>query len=125
MSDQNTRRSFLKFSTLAGLGITMNPLSAISAAENKVENSKETNPEIKAGQQVVSLLQTTDVHCQLHAHDELFWENNKSVFRKTGGYANLATYFDMARKKNPNTFIIDTGDMFQGSELSVKTTGKA
>ena len=125
MHHENTRRNFLKFSTLAGLGITMNPLSAISAAENEVENPKEKNPEIKVGQQVVSLLQTTDVHCQLHAHDELFWENNQSVFRKTGGYANLATYFDMARKKNPNTFIIDTGDMFQGSELSVKTTGKA
>ena len=31
----------------------------------------------------------------------------------------------MARKKNPNTFIVDTGDMFQGSQLSVETTGKA
>lgn len=29
------------------------------------------------------------------------------------------------KKKNPNTYIIDTGDMFQGSELSVKTTGEA
>jgi 2',3'-cyclic-nucleotide 2'-phosphodiesterase (5'-nucleotidase family) len=26
---------------------------------------------------------------------------------------------------NPHTFLVDTGDMFQGSELSVKTTGKA
>ena len=124
MQQENTRRNFLKFSTLAGLGITINPLSAISSAE-KEEDSEELNPEAKPGQQVVTLLQTTDVHCQLHAHDELFWENNTSVFRKTGGYANLATYFDMARNKNPNTFIIDTGDMFQGSELSVKTTGKA
>ena len=37
----------------------------------------------------------------------------------------MATYFKKARKSNPDTFIIDTGDMFQGSELSVKTTGKA
>ena len=79
----------------------------------------------KAGQRIITLLQTTDVHCQVHPHDELFWENNKSVFRKTGGYAHLASYFDEARKKNKDTFIIDTGDMFQGSELSVKTTGKA
>ena len=125
MSDQNTRRNFLKFSTLAGLGIAVNPLSSFSAINDEEKNIGEPKTEIKAGQQVVSLLQTTDVHCQLHPHDELFWENGKSVFRKTGGYANLATYFDMARKKNPNTFIIDTGDMFQGSELSVKTTGKA
>jgi S-sulfosulfanyl-L-cysteine sulfohydrolase len=125
MHTENTRRNFLKFSTLAGLGITANPLSAFSYADKEEQSSEAIAPKMKAGQQVVTLLQTTDVHCQLHPHDELFWENNKSVFRKTGGYANLATYFDMARKKNPNTFIIDTGDMFQGSELSVKTTGKA
>ena len=126
MPEQNTRRNFLKFSTLAGLGITANPLSAFSTTTKEEENNNaETITPIKHGQQIVSLLQTTDVHCQVHPHDELFWENGKSVFRKTGGYANLATYFDMARKKNPNTFIIDTGDMFQGSELSVKTTGKA
>ncbi len=124
MSEQNTRRNFLKFSTLAGLGIAINPLSAFSASKNKEKNIGESTT-TKAGQQIVSLLQTTDVHCQLHPHDELFWENGKSVFRKTGGYANLATYFEIAREKNPNTFIIDTGDMFQGSELSVKTTGKA
>lgn len=126
MPEQNTRRNFLKFSTLAGLGISANPLSAFSTTTKEEEkNNAETPTPIKHGQQIVSLLQTTDVHCQLHQHDELFWENGKSVFRKTGGYANLATYFDIARKKNPNTFIIDTGDMFQGSELSVKTTGKA
>lgn len=126
MIEQNTRRNFLKFSTLAGLGISANPLSAFSTTTKEEENNNaETTTPIQHGQQIVSLLQTTDVHCQLHPHDELFWENGKSVFRKTGGYANLATYFDMARKKNPNTFIIDTGDMFQGSELSVKTTGKA
>lgn len=125
MIEQNTRRNFLKFSTLAGLGISANPLSAFSTTKEEENNNAETTTPIQHGQQIVSLLQTTDVHCQLHPHDELFWENGKSVFRKTGGYANLATYFDMARKKNPNTFIIDTGDMFQGSELSVKTTGKA
>ena len=73
----------------------------------------------------VSILQTTDVHCQIHPHDELFWENGKAVFRKTGGYAHLAAYLKNRRKINPNTFLVDTGDMFQGSELSVKTTGKA
>ena len=125
MPEQNTRRNFLKFSTLAGLGIAANPLSSFSATHDERKNIAELKTEIKPGQQIVSLLQTTDVHCQLHPHDELFWEHGKSVFRKTGGYANLKTYFDIARKKNPNTFIIDTGDMFQGSELSVKTTGKA
>jgi S-sulfosulfanyl-L-cysteine sulfohydrolase len=74
---------------------------------------------------VINILQTTDVHCQLHPHDELFWENGKAVFRKTGGYSRLATYLRRERKKFPHTFVLDTGDMFQGSELSVKTTGQA
>lgn len=73
----------------------------------------------------ISILQTTDVHCQVHPHDELFWENDQITFRKTGGYAQLATYLKKERKKNPYTFVLDTGDMFQGSELSIKTTGKA
>jgi 2',3'-cyclic-nucleotide 2'-phosphodiesterase (5'-nucleotidase family) len=37
----------------------------------------------------------------------------------------LALISTWHEKKNPNTFIIDTGDMFQGSELSVQTTGQA
>lgn len=73
----------------------------------------------------LTILQTTDVHCQIHPHDELFWENEKTVFRTTGGYAHLATLFEQIKKENPNTFIVDTGDMFQGSELSVKTLGNA
>ncbi|MEJ7672856.1 MAG: twin-arginine translocation signal domain-containing protein [Chitinophagaceae bacterium] len=101
MSEQNTRRNFLKFSTLTGLGIAVNPLSSLSAASDEVKTMNKFKIELKAGQQIVSLLQTTDVHCQLHPHDELFWEHGKTVFRKTGGYANLKTYFDIARKKIP------------------------
>lgn len=37
----------------------------------------------------------------------------------------MTTYLKQERKKNPYTFLVDTGDMFQGSELSVKTTGEA
>lgn len=90
MNELNTRRNFLKFSTLAGLGISVHPLSAFSPSkEEERENDGAIETPIKPGQQVVSLLQTTDVHCQLHPHDELFWENDKAFFRKTGGYAIL------------------------------------
>lgn len=126
---ENSRRSFIKqISTIgAGLGvISASPVLAASSdilnseSDSNIIDSKKSDKEIK-----IDILQTTDVHCQIHPHDELFWENNQTIFRKTGGYAHLASYLKHQRKKNPNTFLIDTGDMFQGSALSVKTTGRA
>jgi len=126
MARSTSRRNFLMYSTLAGLGVSINPMSGILQEEKKNTKGNEASPlKPKKGQQIVTLLQTTDVHCQLHPHDELFWENDKISFRTVGGYAHLATLFREMKANNPNTFIVDTGDMFQGSQLSVETTGKA
>ena len=73
----------------------------------------------------ICIFQTTDVHCQIKSHDELFWEDNKIVFRKCGGYDYLSTQLQELKKKYPHSLLIDTGDMFQGSQLSVETKGKA
>ncbi len=110
----NQRRSFLKKLGLLGA----------AACSGNALNAMEGSPS-DADSFTLSILQTTDVHCQVHPHDELFWEKGKMVFRKTGGYAQLSSYLKRQRKLNPNSYLIDTGDMFQGSELSVKTTGKA
>ncbi len=121
MTQQSRRRFLQKLGTLsasAGL-VGASPIVAAAEASNNKDDFQTDKP-IK-----INVLQTTDVHCQVHPHDELFWENGHSVFRKTGGYAHLATYLKKERKRNPHTFVIDTGDMFQGSELSIKTTGKA
>ncbi len=120
----NNRRDFIKkLSTIGGAGLLIN--TPVMAVANNIctGTTKETVADDKPF--TISILQTTDVHCQVHPHDELFWENNKAVFRKAGGYAHLATYLKNEKKKNQHTFLLDTGDMFQGSELSVKTTGKA
>lgn len=123
------RRKFLRNSLLTGLGAGLSPLALQGATEVPDLDTGIETPQEEAFEAVengtITLLQTTDVHCQIHPHDELFWEHERAVFRKTAGYAHIATLFDQVRKKNPNTFIVDTGDMFQGSELSVKTTGKA
>lgn len=121
---ENNRRDFLRKIGTLGAGAALVATTPLVSAAEKITGSVDDNP-VDDKPFTISILQTTDVHCQLHPHDELFWENNKSVFRKAGGYPQLATYFKRARIKNPDTFIIDTGDMFQGSELSVKTTGKA
>jgi len=116
------RRTFIK--NLGAIGGTS--VLATTPLLGEISEAKATKTTGSSkGSFEVSILQTTDVHCQIHPHDELFWENNKMVFRKTGGYAHLATWLKMERKKPVPSFLIDTGDMFQGSELSVKTTGKA
>ena len=128
----SNRRKFLQQTLLGGIGVGLTPLAVVPENKNPLL-SKNTGFEDKTpdydekdgNTKTITLLQTTDVHCQVHPHDELFWENDKIVFRKTAGYAQLATLFDTVKKKNPDTFIIDTGDMFQGSMLSVKTTGTA
>jgi S-sulfosulfanyl-L-cysteine sulfohydrolase len=121
------RRDFLKKVGALGAGAGILLPAGIKALPAATEAFQDDSHETPAKGKVVTvdILQTTDVHCQIHPHDELFWENGKAVFRQTGGYAQLGTMFKDARKRNPNTLIVDTGDMFQGSELSVKTTGKA
>ncbi|RDB02551.1 bifunctional metallophosphatase/5'-nucleotidase [Runella aurantiaca] len=115
-----SRRKFLQSGLFTGAILGSTP-PLLASEENT--NSEKSN-HAKSG--TITFLQTTDVHCQLHPHDELFWENNQLTFRKAGGYAHLATALDVLRKQNPsNTIVMDTGDMFQGSMLAIKTTGKA
>lgn len=124
------RRKFLQQIGLlgtAGLVAASNTADARSAdLANPAEETENTTRQVEENEIIeLTILQTTDVHCQVHPHDELFWENGKAVFRKTGGYAHLATYLSRERNASQHSFLIDTGDMFQGSELSVKTLGKA
>ncbi|MDX2134501.1 MAG: bifunctional metallophosphatase/5'-nucleotidase [Saprospiraceae bacterium] len=131
---KSPRRKFLRNTLLAGLGAGLGAKGLRAAPPGTADDEKMQSGSAPAssvqahsapGTGKLTLLQTTDVHCQIHPHDELFWENNRIVFRQTAGYAHMATLFDQVRKENPHTFIMDTGDMFQGSELSVKTIGKA
>lgn len=121
---ENKRREFLQNLGMLGAGTALLPVSGIGAEYHDAEKLLSVKSASESSFKL-NILQTTDVHCQLDAHDELFWENSEKVFRKTGGYAHLHTYFKKERKAHAHTFIVDTGDMFQGSELSLKTTGKA
>lgn len=115
------RRKFLR--QLSVLGAAVSTAAPAQWALRKEKNDlvpEDKNKEIKIG-----IFQTTDVHCQIHAHDEMFWENDEMVFRKTGGYGPLRSTLNQLRSNYKHSFAVDTGDMFQGSELSVKTTGEA
>jgi S-sulfosulfanyl-L-cysteine sulfohydrolase len=112
-----SRRKFLSQLGAIGTGTGLLSLGSLPAEAEAEEKDKKSF--------TISIFQTTDVHCQIHPHDELFWENDQAVYRKTGGYAHLKTFLEKEKAKAEHSFVIDTGDMFQGSELSVRTTGEA
>lgn len=116
------RRTFIK--SLASVGIGAGLMSS-GTAYLHTENQSESSEDNKPADFQLTILQTTDVHCQIHPHDELFWENDQKVFRKTGGYAHLVTYLKKMRKRSAFSLLVDTGDMFQGSYLSAQTEGEA
>jgi len=123
---KQSKRDFLK--KIGALSATSGLIGPVAfAASNTEENQKsQTYGDINPPSSFeVTILQTTDVHCQIHPHDELYWENEEMVFKKAGGYAHLHSFIQKERTKVEHSFLIDTGDMFQGSMLSVKTKGEA
>lgn len=73
----------------------------------------------------ITILQTADIHGQLDPHTELFWENDSIVFKQRGGLAHIKTLFEQERAKNPGrTFILDGGDLIQGSGYAAMSKGE-
>ena len=58
----------------------------------------------------ISILHTNDIHC----HIEPFPESD-SRNKGQGGMTRLSGIVEQLRAKNPNTFLFDAGDMFQGT----------
>lgn len=77
------------------------------------------------GPQKITILQTADIHGQVYPHSELFWENEEISFKTLGGLANMKTLFDQERAANPNTIVLDGGDLIQGSAVAALSKGEA
>jgi S-sulfosulfanyl-L-cysteine sulfohydrolase len=118
--NRNSRRDFLKKTTLAGIGTSLaGAATALPAAVNAATHSLGSSSQF-------TILYTSDIHAQLNTHDEFFWENEKAVYRKRGGLAVLKTMINYFRKQNPaNTLLIDGGDYFHGSAVASLTEGEA
>ena len=58
----------------------------------------------------ISILHTNDLHC----HIEPFIGSNDQYNGK-GGIARISEFANNSRKINPNTLLLDAGDMFQGT----------
>ncbi len=122
-----SRRDFLRKSAALGLGaamISLRPLHA-KAQENDL-NGSDRKDDATDGVTRISILYTSDIHAQLHTHDEFFWEDNKPVYKKRGGLAVLKTMINDFRDRNPgNVILIDGGDYYHGHAVASLTEGEA
>jgi sulfur-oxidizing protein SoxB len=132
----NSRRDFIKQAGRLGLGLGIGsglvatPLAAAAMQDSDAAYKATTMQQNKAVQNgkasMLTLLHTADIHSQLMAHDELFIEQGKPVYRKRGGLASLKTMINSLRNQNAaNTLVIDGGDCFQGSGIAALSEGKA
>ena len=118
---KNSRRYFLKKTTLAGIGTSLAGVAL--AVPGSVREQQDITPSLSNR---FTILYTSDIHAQLNTHDEFFWENGKAVYKKRGGLAVLKTMINSFRKQNPeNTILIDGGDYFHGSAVASLTEGEA
>lgn len=90
------RRNFIQKSTAATAFLTLGGLSLQSFAS---KNSKH-----------ITILHTNDVH----SHIDPF-PSTDSRYANMGGVARRATLIESIRKENPNTLLLDAGDIFQGT----------
>ena len=104
------RRGFLKAS-LAGGVVAASPRSTLQWLSNPVWPAISAPLlEVQAGEKLITILHTNDTHSQI---DPL--PSNDRQYPDKGGVARRATLVKRVRKENPNTLLIDAGDVFQGT----------
>ncbi len=104
----------MKIRTIITMVVVLAMAITITSCDNKNKNKV-----------TITILQTADIHGQLDTHEEMFVEDNKVVFRKRGGMANIKSLFDAERANNPGrTVVIDAGDLIQGSGYAVSSEGR-
>ncbi|QQR85402.1 MAG: 5'-nucleotidase C-terminal domain-containing protein [Flavobacteriales bacterium] len=123
-----SRRQMLRSLGALGAGLTLGPTLAMGAMGDPQRREELTGSRAVAQgkAQKFTILHTSDIHAQLHTHDEFFLEGGKPVYKKRGGYGVLKTMIDTLRNENPaNTIVIDGGDCFQGGGVAAMSEGRA
>ena len=110
MTEGINRRRFLKASIVGGAAVAF-PQSAFGVLATSAP-SVLTQPllEVAAGETLITILHTNDTHSQI---DPL--PDNDKQYPGKGGVARRATLVKRIRKENPNTLLVDGGDVFQGT----------
>jgi 2',3'-cyclic-nucleotide 2'-phosphodiesterase (5'-nucleotidase family) len=121
------RRNFLKAASML-TGSALLPPALAQALPGDAHHTADIkkNKAVQNGKAThFTLLHTSDIHAQLHTHDEFFWEKGKAVYKKRGGMAVLKTMLHTLKAENPaNTLLIDGGDCFQGGGVAALTEGR-
>jgi 5'-nucleotidase len=104
------RRNFLKTSIVGGAVLALpNAVSRLLTPSARAAIG-EPLLEPVAGETLITILHTNDTHSQI----DPIPDNDKQWGGK-GGVARRATLVKEVRKQNPNTLMVDAGDVFQGT----------
>jgi 5'-nucleotidase len=105
-----SRRRFLKTSLIGGAALAF-PRSAFEFLSAPAWSAISAPLlDVAAGETLITILHTNDTHSQI---DPL--PANDRQYGGKGGVARRATLVKRVRKENPNTLMIDAGDVFQGT----------
>src|SRR5881394_4275227 len=99
-----SRREFLKLAGRAGLVKAVPTLASATAALN-------------ADTVCISILHTTDLHGHILPTSDYDGNSDR------GGLARCVTQIRRWRRQNRNSILIDIGDVYQGTEVSLRTNG--
>lgn len=99
-----TRRAFLK--TIGGAGLFCAAPQIARAAGALAEDVVQ-----------ISILHTTDIH------GNILPTNDYAGNADLGGFARCVTQIHRWRRQNRNSILIDAGDVYQGTDISLRTNG--
>jgi len=105
-----TRRKFLQASIAGGAALALPQSRTQLFSTSAWYAISEPLLEVSARETLITILHTNDTHSQI---DPL--PDNDKQYGGKGGVARRATLVKRIRKENPNTLMIDAGDVFQGT----------
>ena len=105
-----TRRKFLQASIAGGAALALPQSRAQLFSASTWADLSAPLLDMSGGGTLITILHTNDTHSQI----DPLPENDKQYAGK-GGVARRATLVKRVRKENPNTLMIDAGDVFQGT----------
>jgi 5'-nucleotidase len=105
-----TRRDFLRTAAVAGFSLPLARSSSLFRWRDPSMSIAAPLLEPLAGETLITVLHTNDTHSQI---DPIL--SNDKTYGGKGGVARRATLVKRVRKENPNTLLIDGGDVCQGT----------